>query len=83
MFPKIFRTLPSNAAVKQLIHYSKNQRLGKFCQFDYGEDKNKKVYGATTPPDYDVSQITIPIALHVGQNDMMVPVEVRKEKVRI
>ncbi|XP_026468821.1 lipase 3-like [Ctenocephalides felis] len=44
---------------------------GKFCQFDYGEEKNLKVYKSKEPPEYDLSKITAPVILHWSMNDWL------------
>lgn len=69
MFPKIARTSPSNIAIKQLTHYFQLIRKGKFCQFDYGTEKNLQIYGTPEPPDYKLDLITTPVALYLGKND--------------
>lgn len=42
---------------------------GNFGQFDYGIVKNKRIYGQITPPNYNISLITAPVALFYGEND--------------
>ncbi|RZB77476.1 Abhydro lipase domain containing protein, partial [Asbolus verrucosus] len=66
---------PSNAAIKQLIHYGQQIKNGGFSSFDYGADKNMEIYGTETPPAYDWSKISAPVAVYYGKNDGLVPYE--------
>lgn len=50
---------------------------GKFKQFDHGILNNKNVYGAITPPNYDISKINAPIHLFYSENDWLANVKVR------
>ena len=47
----------------------------KFCAFDYG-DENQDIYGQDTPPEYDLSKVTVPTALYWGDNDWLAAQEV-------
>jgi hypothetical protein len=51
---------------------------GEFGQFDFGEKKNMEKYGQATPPNYNLSLVTSPVALYYGENDKLVPVQVRQ-----
>lgn len=53
------------------IHYCLNLIIvGGFKPFDYGSKKNMKLYNSPTPPDYNLSGISTPMAFYVGQNDL-------------
>ena len=43
--------------------------LGKFRQFDHGLVGNLFKYGQITPPEYDTSKITAPVALFFSEAD--------------
>lgn len=47
-----------------------------FRQFDYGRQKNLKKYGTPTPPNYNISAITCPVATYYSRRDFLVPYEV-------
>jgi hypothetical protein len=49
---------------------------GKFRQYDYGIRRNKKIYGKSTPPEYDLRKVTAPVALHYSANDMLAAIVV-------
>nr|CAI5863807.1 unnamed protein product [Callosobruchus analis] len=51
-----------------------NQRMyftGRFRPYDYGVIKNLEVYNRSSPPDYDISKITSPLAMLYGKNDLV------------
>jgi lysosomal acid lipase/cholesteryl ester hydrolase len=47
---------------------------GEFRMFDFGALKNKRRYGKTTPPSYELGEISAPIYLYYGDNDWMAAV---------
>ena len=51
---------------------------GGFGQFDFGEKKNMEKYGQSTPPQYNLSLVTSPVALYYSDNDRLSPVQVRQ-----
>lgn len=51
---------------------------GEFRQFDFGEEKNMDLYGQATPPRYNMSLITTPVALFYSDNDKLAPEYVRQ-----
>ncbi|XP_044254103.1 lipase 1-like [Tribolium madens] len=72
-FPVILTNAPSNAALKQFLHYAQLIQNGGFSQYDFGKDKNNEIYGTDTPPAYDLSKISAPVAVYYGKNDQLVP----------
>lgn len=46
-------------------------RIGRFRQYDYGYQGNLRKYEQPTPPDYDLSKVTIPIYLFTANNDWL------------
>jgi len=67
----LLETHPAGASSNQGIHYIQLQKSFKFRQFDYGVQKNRKIYQQDTPPDYDLSQITAPTYLYSSANDIL------------
>jgi hypothetical protein len=43
----------------------------EFRAFDYGVEKNLKVYGAKQPPLYPLDRISSPVYLYAGEYDMI------------
>ena len=42
---------------------------GKFRTFDYAVAGNMKNYGQEQPPDYNLGNVSVPVALYYGTND--------------
>lgn len=36
-----------------------------------------RIYGTTNPPEYDLTKITVPIAIYYGENDIFMSISVR------
>ncbi|CAG4986282.1 unnamed protein product [Parnassius apollo] len=60
------------AAVKQIAHYGQNIRDKAFTRWNYGLEKNVKLYGSETPPSYNLSLITVNTTLHYATADTIV-----------
>lgn len=58
---------------KLYIHNPQYITLGGFTYFNYGPEKNLQLYGTKTPPDYDLSKISAPVALYYSKDDTAVP----------
>lgn len=50
---------------------------GVLRKFDYGALRNKEVYGSSSPPVYDLSKISCPVAIIYAKNDPLTPQQVR------
>jgi len=44
---------------------------GKFQMFDYGREENRKRYGQTRPPLYEVTEVQVPTFLYWGDSDWL------------
>lgn len=42
-----------------------------FKQFDYGSMKNKKLYNMPDAPEYDMSNVTVPVTFMYAENDQL------------
>lgn len=74
LFPLIMGHTPSGASTKTVVHYGQEIRTdGKFKRFDYGVEGNMREYGRPTPPEYPLSNITLPIALLSAESDWLSP----------
>ncbi|XP_072761541.1 lipase 3-like [Anoplolepis gracilipes] len=65
---------PAGSSAKTIAHYAQEVISGKFRQYDYGRDKNILMYNSPEPPDYNLTNITIPIALFYGLNDWLIDI---------
>ncbi|XP_071571688.1 lysosomal acid lipase/cholesteryl ester hydrolase [Temnothorax nylanderi] len=71
LLPVILSHDPAGASTKTLVHFGQEIESGKFRQYDYGSEKNLLIYNATEPPDYNLANITVPIALFYADNDWL------------
>ncbi|KYM84892.1 Lipase 3 [Atta colombica] len=71
LLPMILSHDPAGASTKTLIHFGQEIESGKFRQFDYGREKNLLIYNATEPPDYNLTNIKVPIGLFYADNDWL------------
>ncbi|XP_067000567.2 lipase 1 isoform X3 [Anabrus simplex] len=79
--PLIMSHGPAGASIKSFQHFGQNINSGEFMKYDYGEEKNLIMYGSRIPPKYDVSKITVPVAIMYAQNDIITdPRDVAKTK---
>jgi len=72
LLPVLLGHLPAGASARSLVHYAQGVNSGKFRKYNYPtKAKNMEMYGQETPPEYDISKITAPIALYWGENDWL------------
>ncbi|XP_017877436.1 lipase 3-like [Ceratina calcarata] len=71
LMPKFLNHFPAGGSTKQLEHYGQSINSGDFRQYDYGKDKNLKIYNSIEPPKYNISRIITPIAMFWGENDWL------------
>lgn len=63
---------PAGTSVKDVAHFAQMYKSGKFQMYDYGwRYKNRNHYGQDYPPQYDVSNIRVPIALFSADEDWL------------
>lgn len=65
---------PSGTSIKSLLHFrqqiiNQDSIKPRFTLYDYGEVENIKIYGKSTPTEYDLNRIQIPVRLFVGKQD--------------
>ncbi|EFN73360.1 Gastric triacylglycerol lipase [Camponotus floridanus] len=72
LLPVILNHDLAGTSSKTLMHYVQIYQSGKFRQYDYGREKNQLIYNSAEPPDYNLSNITVPIALLYGRGDLIV-----------
>ncbi|CAL1684028.1 unnamed protein product [Lasius platythorax] len=72
LLPVILGHFPASTSTKTLLHFGQEIQSGKFCRYDYGREKNFLIYNSVEPPDYNVTSITVPIALFYSDGDLLV-----------
>jgi len=71
MLPAIVGNGKRAQSVDSILHYAQSYNSKEFTKFDYGPDGNQERYGQPTPPVYDMSKVTAPVALVWGENDWL------------
>ncbi|CAJ0936903.1 unnamed protein product, partial [Mesorhabditis belari] len=62
---------PAGTSWKNIIHYAQMVKSGKMRPFDYGADHSMKLYGRTHPPEFDLSQVEVPLYLFYSDADWL------------
>lgn len=73
----------AGSSLRQVIHFAQMQRHNRFCQYDHGKIKNSKIYGSASPPDYNATNVVVPVAYYYGKNDRLVLPEDQKRAVQL
>ncbi|VEN54639.1 unnamed protein product [Callosobruchus maculatus] len=70
MVPAFFSYYPTGVSLKVAKMYLQNLLGGgRFAKYSYGSEENKRVYGSTTSPEYNISNINLPVLLLLGKYD--------------
>jgi len=67
----ITSVFPSPNSMKMFLHIMQLIATAKFTEYDYGTARNMKVYNRANPPDYNLTNIRVPISIIVGENDII------------
>lgn len=59
-------------SVMQILHFLQLHTSGKFQQFDHGE-KNLLHYKSSSPPEYNLANVSAPMHLYSASNDILIP----------
>lgn len=70
------RAVPRGVSYKTLIHLSQLSHSGKLSHFDYGPKTNIGVYGSREPPEFNLTLVTVPVALLFSDGDVHVSSQV-------
>ncbi|XP_072932307.1 lipase 3-like [Epargyreus clarus] len=71
LLPVFLSNLGTGTSWKTVVHFAQEVVSGgKFQQFDYGSH-NQKMYGSDSPPEYDLSKVTLPLTLFWANNDLL------------
>ncbi|CAH2039630.1 unnamed protein product, partial [Iphiclides podalirius] len=69
MLPVILGHAPAGAALRQFAHYGQGIAEKGFRRYDHGWLTNLRKYGSRRPPNYELSNIVVPVFLHYSDND--------------
>ncbi|GLH13081.1 LOW QUALITY PROTEIN: Lipase [Gryllus bimaculatus] len=68
MLPVLMSHTPAGASSKTLLHFLQEILSDEFQMWDYGLT-NIFHYGSLSPPKYNVSKVTVPVAIHYSIGD--------------
>ncbi|XP_029176125.1 uncharacterized protein LOC114944406 isoform X2 [Nylanderia fulva] len=83
LLPVILGVDPAGTSTKTFLHFNQINQASKFRQYDYGREKNLLMYNLPEPPDYNLANTTLPIALFYGLGDLIVNIVSVKRLYRI
>ncbi|CAH0554394.1 unnamed protein product [Brassicogethes aeneus] len=70
IFNNLLSNFPKSSSMKAFYHYAQICKGdGLFRMYDYKRTKNVQFYGSSVPPEYPVSNITVPIHLIASKAD--------------
>ncbi|EFN60341.1 Lipase 3 [Camponotus floridanus] len=75
LLPVILNHFPAGTSTKIILHLIQSFESGKFRKYDHDRVKNLLIYNSMEPPDYNLSNTTVPIALFYANNDLFVSIE--------
>ncbi|XP_012153789.1 gastric triacylglycerol lipase [Megachile rotundata] len=69
----IMNHIPAGASWKQVVHFGQGYiHPNHFRQFDYdNEQKNKRIYNSSIPPEYELNKVIAPVALFSSDGDRL------------
>lgn len=69
--PVYLSHLPAGTSVKDLLHFSQLVKSKQFQMYNYGSTGNVQKYGQKNPPQYNITQMNVPVALYYGGKDWL------------
>lgn len=79
MLPIILGHEPGGGSTQTVIHFAQEINSKKFCKFDHGRRGNMNAYNQSSPPEYDLQKVTVPVALMWSDNDWLADPKVDQE----
>ena len=67
--PVFFYKEPSGQSWRTFIYYAQMMNSKRYCLYDYGKRKNKKIYGSEEPPLVPIEDLNIPVGIFSGSLD--------------
>ncbi|CAF4744864.1 unnamed protein product [Pieris macdunnoughi] len=61
----------SGGSEKTLIHYFQMIQTKRFEMFDYGIENNSRAYGLSSPPEYPLNDVSVPLYIFTSTADTM------------
>ncbi len=68
----LLQHFPSGTSVMNLKHWRQMVNQGRYAKFDYGTAGNLQHYGQPGSPDYNLTNINVPVHMFFGLHDSLV-----------
>ncbi|CCD72909.2 Partial AB-hydrolase lipase domain-containing protein [Caenorhabditis elegans] len=62
---------PAGTSSRNILHFAQMVKKKRMSRFDHGKDLNLKIYGAPSPPEYDIRKINSSIYLFYSDFDWL------------
>lgn len=69
--PVLVSHTPAGTSVRNMVHYAQLVMSERFQKFDFGKARNQVRYGQDTPPAYNLSRVSAPVALYWSRGDWL------------
>ncbi|XP_036294388.1 lipase member N isoform X2 [Pipistrellus kuhlii] len=67
---------PTGSSIQNILHIKQLYRADEFRAYDWGsEAENMRHYNQSRPPVYDLTAMTVPTAIWVGGNDVLITIK--------
>ncbi|KAF2896922.1 hypothetical protein ILUMI_09252 [Ignelater luminosus] len=70
MIPVILSNSPASSSFKHWRHAAQMRLADTMLKYNYGTEENLKRYSQSTPPEYNLTKITTPVAFYYGEYDL-------------
>jgi gastric triacylglycerol lipase len=70
--PVYISKTPAGTSSRNMVHFSQILKEERWARYDYGRWDNQDEYGSKTPPEYDISKMTVPTAVFYSAADWLV-----------
>lgn len=71
ILPSVLHHLPAGTSTKAILHLAQGfNKKRLFRQYDYGIQGNIQRYGKKQPPQYDLSNVKMPVYIMYAENDI-------------
>ncbi|XP_039293236.1 lipase 1-like [Nilaparvata lugens] len=65
------KVFPDSSSTKNFLHFLQVMGSANFQRYDYGREKNLKVWGSESPPLYNLSKIRAPMIFYIASGDLI------------
>jgi len=73
--PIYFKHTPAGTSLQNMNHFAQMYNGKEWNRYNWGWTKNRQVYGQSSPPHYDPTQVKIPSYIFYGEKDVFTVVK--------